>query len=280
MTFYDPAEIFTGVVLIIAPHMDDEVLACGGTIAWLPQKEAIHVLYATDGTKSPVPMFPWMGNPPPHLGNKRIEEAKAAMSVLGVPIKNIHFLSLPDAKLKHYQDELCALIGEQIANTQADHVFVPFRYDRHPDHLAATRATFRAVDAESIDTDVFEYFIYNRYRLLSAGDIRRYVKPDHLIEIDIKAHSATKKEALLCYESQTKIIYDWQERPILKEDRVEDVSLLPEVFLKHGQRYPGSSVFDNHALWIRFVHRLEPILKEKKEQLLALEQWGRTRNGR
>jgi hypothetical protein len=35
----DPAELFQGTVAIIAPHMNDEILACGGTIARLPHKE-------------------------------------------------------------------------------------------------------------------------------------------------------------------------------------------------------------------------------------------------
>jgi hypothetical protein len=37
--------------------MDDEALACGGLIAKLPQKERIHIVYATDGMKSPAPIM-------------------------------------------------------------------------------------------------------------------------------------------------------------------------------------------------------------------------------
>jgi LmbE family N-acetylglucosaminyl deacetylase len=280
MTYYDPEEVFKGVVLIIAPHMDDEVLACGGTIACLPQKDKIHIIYATDGTKSPVPMFSWMGKPSPHLGNMRIGEAKAAMAVLGVPDKNLHFLDLPDGNLKRFQEELGALVGDKIVCTQPAQVFIPFRYDRHPDHLALNKAAYRALKVENSQAGVFEYFVYNRYRLLSRGDIRKYIRPDQLIEIDIDGHMTQKKEALSCFESQTKTIFDWQERPILTNDRVNEVSSMPEVFLKYDHRYPGPSVFANSSIWIRFVHRIEPFLKDKKEQLLALQQWGRTRNGK
>ena len=46
----DPAGTFKGTVLIAAPHMDDEILACGGTIALLPQKHKIQrVLIANRG---------------------------------------------------------------------------------------------------------------------------------------------------------------------------------------------------------------------------------------
>jgi LmbE family N-acetylglucosaminyl deacetylase len=280
MTIYNPGEIFSGEVLIIAPHMDDEVLACGGTIAHLPRKEKIHLLYATDGTKSPVPMFSWMGKPIPNLSDIRTDEAKAALAVLGVPDENIRFLALPDGNLKRFQDELVTLISKQIKYTRPDHIFLPFRFDRHPDHLATTRATYRALQAENSHADVLEYFVYYRYRLLPGRDIRKYVRPEHIIEIDIKTHAAKKKEALQCFESQTKIIFNWQERPILTKDRVEEVSYLPEVFLRYDRQYPGPSVFINSGTWIRFVHRFEPLLKDKKERALALLHWQNTRNGR
>lgn len=279
MTFYDPAEIFPGVVLIIAPHMDDEVLACGGTIARLTQKDKIHLLYATDGTKSPVPMFSWIGKPSPQLANMRINEAKAAMAVLGVPDENINFLALPDGNLSEFQDDLCTLIGERIALTQPDHIFLPFRYDRHPDHLNLTSAAHRALEAENSQTDILEYFVYNRYRLLPGGDIRKYLRPDDIIEIDIRTHSAQKIEALKCYESQTKIIFNWQGRPILTQDRVENVSVFPEVFLKYDRKYLGSSVFVNSRSWIRFVHWLEPLLKLRKEQFITLLHRRKTGDG-
>ena len=49
---------FAGTVLVVAPHMDDEALACGGLLAQLPDPTRIHVVYATDGTQSPAPVVP------------------------------------------------------------------------------------------------------------------------------------------------------------------------------------------------------------------------------
>jgi LmbE family N-acetylglucosaminyl deacetylase len=39
------AEMFGGVILVIAPHMDDEMLACGATLAALPDKQSVHIIY-------------------------------------------------------------------------------------------------------------------------------------------------------------------------------------------------------------------------------------------
>jgi hypothetical protein len=38
----------TGKIAIVAPHMDDEALACGGLIAKLPHKDYVHIIYATE----------------------------------------------------------------------------------------------------------------------------------------------------------------------------------------------------------------------------------------
>jgi len=53
MVSVDPVEFFPGRVVVVVPHMDDCVLAVGGTIARLANKEHIHFIYATDGMGSP-----------------------------------------------------------------------------------------------------------------------------------------------------------------------------------------------------------------------------------
>jgi LmbE family N-acetylglucosaminyl deacetylase len=88
--------------------MDDEVLACGGAIASLSNKERVHLVYATDGMKAPEPILPWRDAISPDLGAIRREESLAAMTCLGVPTRNVRFLKLPEARLERYQDELNA----------------------------------------------------------------------------------------------------------------------------------------------------------------------------
>lgn len=57
MSFADPADVFRGELCVTVPHMDDCVLACGGTTALLPHKTEIHFVYATDGARSPPSFF-------------------------------------------------------------------------------------------------------------------------------------------------------------------------------------------------------------------------------
>ena len=280
MILADPNELFeNGVVLVFAPHMDDEILACGGTIALLEHKDRIHVGYATDGSKSPVPTFPWLAPTSPDLASIRSEEAKEALKVLRVPESNLHFLGFPDGKLKEHRDELCRSIIRLIADLNPKYLFVPFRYDRHPDHLTLNSAIFDAIRSNRYKTEVFEYFIYHRYRLLPGGDIRKYIQPASMITFDIQAASRLKVKALNCYTSQTTLLFNWQTRPILTRERVDEVSRLPEAFLRYDRNLSGSKVFTSFGIWIRFVHVVEPILKQKKEEFFALFRLRNVLNG-
>jgi LmbE family N-acetylglucosaminyl deacetylase len=262
--FIDPVETFPGTVLVIAPHMDDEMLACGGTMALLPDKHRIHLIYATDGMKSPAPIVPWRDAITADLGETRVQEAREALELIGVPSGNAYFLRLPEAELQQHKEELRRCLVEKIEQIQPDFIFMPFRYDRHPDHLAINHVVMAAHQEHNWQSQIIEYFVYYRWRLLPARDVRLYVKPEHLLEVDTAGVAREKRAALDCFRSQTTIFYDWQTRPILTPMLLDETSQTPELFLRYDSNFPGASVFANSVPWIRFVHRAEPFLQKSK----------------
>jgi LmbE family N-acetylglucosaminyl deacetylase len=276
----DPIEVFQGTLIIMAPHMDDEVLACGGTIARLPQKERIHVVYATDGMKSPAPEVPWRDSISSDLGKVRMREAQAAMACLGVSNENIHFLSLPDGQLAKHTDALIRLLTELIGQIEPAHILMPFRYDSHPDHLALNHVITAARRQGEVRAELTEYFVYYRWRLLPAGDVRKYIHPDHLFEVTIDNVSDRKRAALSLFKTQTTKFYAWQPRPNLSAWLLDEVSRTPELFLRYDPTASGPAVFYQYVTWIRLVHRLEPFLKKRKNRVVALWTRGLGRNDR
>jgi LmbE family N-acetylglucosaminyl deacetylase len=266
----DPSEQFAGRIVIAIPHMDDGVLACGGTLALLPEKERVHLIYATDGMGSPAPVLPWRDSVPPDLGKVRCAEARAAMESLGVPTENIHFLDLPDGRLQRHAAELERALSELIRRIRPRHLFVPFRYDRHPDHLAVNRAVTRGWPDYEPGTGIIEYFVYHRWRLLPRGDVRTYVDARHLLTVEIGLACERKRTALEHFQSQTTRFYSWQTRPNLTPTLLDEVSRSPEVFLRYDPACPGAKVFRGFSWWIRLVHRLEPFLKVHKDRAVAL----------
>ena len=161
----------SGTIVIVAPHMDDEALACGGLIALLPNKEKLHIVYATDGMRSPAPIM--TGDEiSPDLGKVRMHESVEAMTLLGVPEHNLHFLCLPEAELTKHRSRLGETLLEKLQVVGPQVVFVPFRYDRHPDHLAVNHVVVSAVERGSLQARLIEYFVYYRWRLMPKRDIR------------------------------------------------------------------------------------------------------------
>ena len=263
-------QLLDGVLLIVAPHMDDEALACGGLIAKLPHKDRVHIIYATDGMKSPAPIIPGRDKISPDLGENRMQESIEAMKLLGVTENNLHFLCLPDAQLRKHLSKLSNLLRNKIRTIAPKHIFVPFRYDRNPDHLAVNCVVVSELEQGIVQAQLIEYFVYNRWRLLPNRDVRKYLKPQYLFQLSISDVSKRKRQALKCFTSQTTIYYPWQTRPILTPVLLDEECTNPEYFLISYDSHSGTAVFSSLILWIRLAHRLEPILLHWKYLTLSI----------
>ena len=259
----------TGQVVIVAPHMDDEALACGGLIAKLPHKDYVHIIYATDGMKSPAPIIPGRDKISPDLGKTRMQESIEAMKVLGVPEHNLHFLCLPESQLKKHPDSLRNLLRNKIRAIAPKQIFLPFRYDRHPDHLAVNHAIMSDFRQGDPQPQLVEYFVYYRWRLMPRRDIRRYIRPQLLFKLETGEVAGQKRQALDCFTSQTTIYYPWQTRPILTSTLLDEECQNPEFFLISNDPSAGAAVFSDSVLWIHLVHGLEPILQRWKYRIGA-----------
>jgi LmbE family N-acetylglucosaminyl deacetylase len=244
--------------------MDDEVLACGGLIARLAHKERVQLIYATDGQRSPAPILPGRDQVSAALGEVRVSESMAAMRSLGVPPDNLQFLRLPEAELARHQSALKASLRRLLEAAQPDFVFIPFRYDRHPDHLVINQVVTQGRQHGWITAQLVEYFVYYRWRLLPRRDVRCYIEPHHLMQVEIASVAAEKRAALDFFRTQVTHYYAWQTRPILTARLLDEECRQPEVFLWHAPGVPGAAVFRHATLWIRLVHRLEPVLQKWK----------------
>ena len=257
-------KLASGMVVIVAPHMDDEALACGGLIAKLPYKNRIHVIYATDGMKSPAPIITGRDEISPNLGKIRMQESVEAMKKLGVMEQNLHFLCLPEAQLQQNIAALREMVREKIKRISPQHIFIPFRYDRHLDHLAVNHVITSDIEQGVLQAQLIEYFVYYRWRLMPKRDIRKYINPKFLYKLDITDIAKQKRQSLACFTSQTTIYYPWQTRPILTATLLDEECQNPEYFLIAPPSTSGTAVFSNSMLWIRLAHRLEPFLQRWK----------------
>jgi LmbE family N-acetylglucosaminyl deacetylase len=178
--------------LIIAPHPDDEVLGCGGTIRRLVnQGQRVSVAIVTIGT----PLYP--------AGQvQRVRaEAQAASTILGV--SELLFLDLPVTTLHAIPEhELNATFCRLIEQTQPTMALLPFPGDRHEDHRQTFDAAMVAMRPDGRRHRIERILCYetvSETHWAGAG-----VEPgfDPNCFIDISATLADKLAAMQAYASQ------------------------------------------------------------------------------
>jgi N-acetylglucosamine malate deacetylase 1 len=119
-------------VLIIAPHMDDEVLGCGGTIVRHVQT-GDHVSVCLVANRAYGHIYD------PELIEREKGACRKAKDILGY--HNVIFLDLPDEQLDHSQIDLIIPLEKVVHEVRPEIVYLPHRGDLNQDH----RAVFDAV---------------------------------------------------------------------------------------------------------------------------------------
>ena len=176
-------------VLVLAPHMDDEVLGCGGTIARHVSVGAdVTVIFLTDGRRGVVPRAAGEGEAPrgdDEIVGIRKDEARRAGAILGV--RRIDFLDAEDSYLRadvHVTGRLRRILEED----RPEIVYLPFFLEGHPDHRAANDVLMAAVKGAAWRFECRAYEVWTP------------LFPNRLVKIDATMH--LKTEALACYQSQ------------------------------------------------------------------------------
>lgn len=146
--------------VILAPHPDDESLACGGLIAEARREGArVVVVFVSDGGGSHPNSAAF---PPTRLKALRQDEAKRACAELGLGPEDLFFLSLPDRFVPHTgADAECAVeaIAAEVDAIGARSLFVSWRHDPHCDHQAAYQIA-RQVQDRRPGLRLFEYVVW------------------------------------------------------------------------------------------------------------------------
>lgn len=202
---------------VIAPHQDDEVLSCGGTIMQkLARGATVRVVFVTDGTSSH--QHP---NGKEALRKERREEAVSACRVLGIPATNLVFLDLPDGRLSENISQATQALANILRDHSVEQIFMPFRHDEHPDHIATHMITAAALDTLNSPFVRWEYgtWLWNHWPWvpLRKGSLQSklgFAKYSlelsmHLLRhfrysVDVSEYVKEKRQALYEHRSQLK----------------------------------------------------------------------------
>jgi len=191
--------------IVIAPHPDDESLACGGLIADA-RRQAVRgkVVIVSDGAGSHPNSKAY---PPDRLRSLREEEARQAGAELGLRPDEMLFLGLPDRFVPHEGEEAERAIGviaDCVREIGAGSLFVSWRHDPHCDHEASYRIA-RAVQRRVGKVRLFEYVVWG-HTLPPSTEVDP-VRSGFRIRIDHEAHEK-KRRAIAAHRSQTTHLID------------------------------------------------------------------------
>jgi len=177
-------------VLVVAPHLDDEVLGCGGTIAKLAADNGYEV-YVVVITKGYALQFSEIET------EKTRENAKRAHVLLGV--KETHYLDFPAANLDSVSHaKLNSRLISIFQQIKPVILFVPFNGDIHLDHQLVFNSSLVAArpnSAISIKT------IYAYETLSETNWNASYITPNFVpnVFVDITKFLDKKLTAFRCF---------------------------------------------------------------------------------
>jgi len=177
-------------ILVLAPHMDDEVIGCGGTLRkCVLAGKRVKVVFMTDGRFGDDRLANLSGQALQDLQQQvmhtRKLEALRAGEILGAepPI----FFDAVDAHLQS-TDAIRGQLGKVLDEFRPDAVFTPFFTEDHKDHRQTTQVLLDTVETGDYR---FECYCYEVWTPLFPNCL-----------VDISDTMACKREALQAHASQ------------------------------------------------------------------------------
>jgi LmbE family N-acetylglucosaminyl deacetylase len=197
-----PYEIRDGVTVIVAPHQDDETLACGGIIARKRNEGLpVHIIFITDGSAS----HPGHARlHPSDVATLRRSEAMQAVACLGVERSAVHFLDEPDGSLKTISPErrqnLVARLTGLIGAINPGEIFLPCNPDGSSEHDATFGFVTDAVRDSGLRPDIWQYPVWSWWNPVVL--LRRWLDTRDCRRLPLEDYRQHKQQAVRCYQSQ------------------------------------------------------------------------------
>jgi LmbE family N-acetylglucosaminyl deacetylase len=194
--------------MLIAPHPDDEALACSVILQQAVHAgAAIRIVYVTDGDDNPWPQRAlerrWSLGPSDRKrwGKLRRAEALAALRVLDIRPADVQFLALPDQGLTDLLlrdcDRALTPITRVVDDWSPTDILAPSLSDIHPDHNAVA-VMMRLIFADFLAPRVsqWNYLVHGR---CPAFFERAVELPSSELE------TSSKRDAIRRHQTQIKL---------------------------------------------------------------------------
>lgn len=163
-----------GKLLVVAPHMDDDVIGPGGALALHQQLTSeVDVVFCAAGADQ-------------EQDRTRRAEAHAGADFMG--FRKLEFLGFPEGRLSLHEASLSERLAQSIASVHPTQIFCPFLMDHHRDHNAVAQAVAAATAQAGWSGEVWCYEVWSP------------LWPN--VCVDISSVADTKRRAIELHASQ------------------------------------------------------------------------------
>lgn len=179
-------------ILVIAPHLDDEVLGCGGTIAkHVASGDSVSVCVVAHRVYEHVY----------DAAKANVEQAHSQMAKNTLGYDEIAYLDLPDERLDACLQDIIIPLEKFFCRVRPEIVYIPFYGDNHQDHRAVFHAA-RVVLRPSATAHIRAIFMYETPSSTeqSLPSAEGAFVPNHYVNIDKWLDK--KLAAIRCYETE------------------------------------------------------------------------------
>ena len=181
-------------VLVIAPHMDDEVLGVGGSIAR-------HISSGDEVAVCIVANRAYGHQYDASLIEEQKDAARQAQSILGY--QHLQFLDLPDEQLDDKLINIIVPLERVYLDHKPDMVYINHGGDIHQDH----QAVYKAARIVCRPTGVHRARMMFAYEIPSSTEqsvsyLERQFMPN--LYVNIESYLERKIEALTCYKRESR----------------------------------------------------------------------------
>ena len=175
-------EVKKGRVLVVAPHMDDEMIGAGGTLALHQNMGSELGLIFTSDCAGVGP------DPQANEAEAKVREAEAKIAAAYFDMDYLGTLGYPCGSLSRHEAAMGRELAERIESWQPETIFCPFPSDHHRDHQATALGLAHALATTGWKGEVWGYEIWSTLWPNTAVDITSVVQ--------------RKRESIECYPSQ------------------------------------------------------------------------------